>query len=128
MSAEPTSKTASSTARCIRCCGWRSLALLYSARTHRSGLRVDPAECKSIGFARYRRSRHMDDFMQHLIDLDSNSDSRPERGFLDTRNGVMKTAKHFYPLFIGPPCKPERPLAPPALDLAASAQARPRKG
>lgn len=104
------------------------MVLLYSTRTGCSAPRVDLAESKSTGLARYHRTRHVDDFMQHLSDLDGDSDSRPERGLLDTRTVLMRTAKHFYRLFVAPPRRLERPRAPTELDLAASAQSRPREG
>jgi carbamoyltransferase len=100
-----------------------SLGFLYSAFTYYTGFKVNSGEYKVMGLAPYGEPRYKDKILEHLIDVKPDGSFRLNMGYFDFCTGLTMTSQRFHDLFGGPPRKPDQPLTPYHMDLAASIQA-----
>ena len=100
-----------------------SLGLLYSAFTYFCGFKVNSGEYKLMGLAPYGTPRYADLILDKLVDLKPDGSFRLALEYFDYCAGLTMTSRKFDRLFGGPPRRPEAPLTPRELDLAASVQA-----
>jgi len=100
-----------------------SLGFLYSAFTYYTGFKVNSGEYKVMGLAPYGEPRYKDKILEHLIDVKADGSFRLNMGYFDFCTGLTMTSRRFHELFGGPPRKPDQPLTPYHMDLAASIQA-----
>jgi carbamoyltransferase len=100
-----------------------SLGFLYSAFTYYTGFKVNSGEYKVMGLAPYGEPRYKDKILEHLIDVKADGSFRLNMGYFDFCTGLTMTSQRFHDLFGGPPRKPDQPLTPYHMDLAASIQA-----
>ncbi len=100
-----------------------SLGLLYSAFTHYTGFRVNSGEYKVMGLAPYGVPRYRNLILEKLIDLKDDGSFRLDQSYFDYCTGLTMTNGRFAQLFGGPARRPEEPLTPRHMDLAASIQA-----
>src|SRR5215470_11548840 len=99
-----------------------SLGLLYSAFTDFTGFRVNSGEYKVMGLAPYGEPRFARVILDHLIDLKEDGSFRLDQQHFDYCTGLRMTNDSFVALFGVPARKPEDPLEPVHMDLAASIQ------
>ncbi|MFI5336180.1 MAG: carbamoyltransferase [Opitutales bacterium] len=99
-----------------------SLGLLYSAFTYFCGFKVNSGEYKLMGLAPYGTPRYAGLILEHLVDLKPDGSFRLALDYFDYCAGLTMTSARFDRLFGGPPRRPEDPLTPRELDLAASIQ------
>ena len=99
-----------------------SLGLLYSAFTDFTGFRVNSGEYKVMGLAPYGEPRFARVILDHLIDLKEDGSFRLDQRYFDYCTGLRMTNDSFAALFGVPARKPEDPLEPVHMDLAASIQ------
>jgi carbamoyltransferase len=100
-----------------------SLGLLYSAFTYYTGFRVNSGEYKLMGLAPYGTPRFVQLIYDNLIDLKPDGSFRLNLDYFNYCTGLTMTNARFDELFGAPPRKPEEPLEPRHMDLAASVQA-----
>lgn len=100
-----------------------SLGLLYSAFTHYTGFKVNSGEYKLMGLAPYGEPTYKDLILEHLIDVKPDGSFRLNMSYFDYCTGLRMTNDQFHRLFGGPPRRPEEPLTPRHMNLAASMQA-----
>src|SRR6267143_3669784 len=100
-----------------------SLGFLYSAFTYYTGFKVNSGEYKLMGLAPYGEPKYKDKILEHLIDVKADGSFRLNMGYFDFCTGLTMTSRRFHELFGGPPRKPDQPLTPYHMDLAASIQA-----
>ncbi|SIO31049.1 carbamoyltransferase [Singulisphaera sp. GP187] len=100
-----------------------SLGLLYSALTYYTGFRVNSGEHKVMGLAPYGRPVYADLILKHLLDLKDDGSFRMDMSYFNYTHGLTMTSAKFHRLFGGPPRRPESPVTPREMDLAASLQA-----
>jgi carbamoyltransferase len=100
-----------------------SLGLLYSAFTYYTGFKVNSGEYKVMGLAPYGVPKYKDKILEHLIDVKADGSFRLNLSYFDFCTGLTMTSQRFHDLFGGPPRKPDQPLTPYHMDLAASIQA-----
>ncbi|WP_316977576.1 carbamoyltransferase family protein [Shumkonia mesophila] len=100
-----------------------SLGLLYSAFTYYTGFRVNSGEYKVMGLAPYGEPRYRDLILDNLIDLKDDGSFRLDQSYFDYCTGLTMTNGRFAALFGGPARRPDEPLTPRHMDLAASIQA-----
>jgi carbamoyltransferase len=100
-----------------------SIGLLYSAFTYYTGFKVNSGEYKVMGLAPYGTPRFKDVIFEKLIDLKPDGSFRLDQRYFDYCTGLTMTNSRFHDLFGAPPRKPEEPLTPFHMDLAASVQA-----
>src|SRR5215469_978648 len=99
-----------------------SLGLLYSAFTDFTGFRVNSGEYKVMGLAPYGEPRFARVILDHLVDLKEDGSFRLDQRHFDYCTGLRMTNDSFAALFGVPARKPEDPLEPVHMDLAASIQ------
>jgi carbamoyltransferase len=99
-----------------------SLGLLYSAFTDFTGFRVNSGEYKVMGLAPYGEPRFARVILDHLIHLKDDGSFRLDQRYFDYCTGLRMTNDDFAALFGVPARKPEDPLEPVHMDLAASIQ------
>jgi carbamoyltransferase len=99
-----------------------SLGLLYSAFTDFTGFRVNSGEYKVMGLAPYGEPRFARLILDHLIDVKEDGSFRLDQRYFDYSTGLRMTNDSFAALFGVPARKPEDPLEPVHMDLAASIQ------
>ncbi len=99
-----------------------SLGLLYSAFTYFCGFKVNSGEYKLMGLAPYGTPRYVDLILGHLVELKPDGSFRLAQEYFDYCAGLTMTSPKFDRLFGGPPRRPDSPLTPRELDLAASVQ------
>lgn len=100
-----------------------SLGLLYSAFTHYTGFRVNSGEYKVMGLAPYGEPRYRDLILEKLVELADDGSFRLDQSYFDYCTGLTMTNGRFAQLFGGPARRPDEPLTPRHMDLAASIQA-----
>jgi carbamoyltransferase len=99
-----------------------SLGLLYSAFTDFVGFRVNSGEYKVMGLAPYGEPRFAKVILDHLIDLKEDGSFRLDQRYFDYCTGLRMTSDRFAELLGVPARRPEDPLEPVHMDLAASIQ------
>src|SRR5215813_12817484 len=99
-----------------------SLGLLYSAFSDFTGFRVNSGEYKVMGLAPYGEPRFARVILDHLVDLKEDGSFRLDQRHFDYCTGLRMTNDSFAALFGVPARKPEDPLEPVHMDLAASIQ------
>ena len=100
-----------------------SLGLLYSAFTYFTGFKVNSGEYKLMGLAPYGEPRYRDLILEKLIDLKEDGSFRLNLDYFNYHVGLTMTNGRFARLFGAAPRKPETPIRPVDMDLAASIQA-----
>ncbi len=100
-----------------------SLGLLYSAFTYFTGFKVNSGEYKLMGLAPYGQPRYRDLILEKLIDLKEDGSFRLNLDYFNYHVGLTMTNGRFARLFGAKPRKPETPIRPVDMDLAASIQA-----
>ncbi len=99
-----------------------SLGLLYSAFTYFTGFRVNSGEYKLMGLAPYGTPRYADRIRDHLIQVKPDGSFRLNLKYFNYHLGLTMTNRRFNRLFGAPPRRPETPIRPLDMDLAASIQ------
>jgi carbamoyltransferase len=99
-----------------------SLGLLYSAFTYYTGFRVNSGEYKLMGLAPYGEPRYVNEILNNLIDLKEDGTFRIDQSYFSYCTGLTMTNERFAALFGQPVRRPEDPLAPFHMDIAASIQ------
>jgi carbamoyltransferase len=99
-----------------------SLGLLYSALTYHLGFKVNSGEYKVMGLAPYGDPKHVDLFLDHLIDLKSDGTFRLDMDYFDYCTGLTMTNENFDRLFGASPRKADELLTQRHMDVAASLQ------
>jgi carbamoyltransferase len=99
-----------------------SLGLLYSAFTSYTGFKVNSGEYKMMGLAPYGEPRFADTIRQHLVDVKPDGTFRLDMQYFAYATGLRMTNERFDALFGGPPRKPDEPVDPRVMDIAASIQ------
>jgi carbamoyltransferase len=99
-----------------------SLGLLYSALTYHLGFKVNSGEYKVMGLAPYGEPKHVDLFLDHLMDLKPDGTFRLDMGYFDYCTGLTMTNGDFDRLFGSAPRKPDELLTQRHMDVAASLQ------
>jgi carbamoyltransferase len=99
-----------------------SLGLLYSALTYHLGFKVNSGEYKVMGLAPYGEPKHVDLFLDHLLDLKSDGTFRLDMKYFDYCTGLTMTNGNFDRLFGSPPRKADELLTQRHMDVAASLQ------
>jgi carbamoyltransferase len=100
-----------------------SLGLLYSAFTYYTGFRVNSGEYKVMGLAPYGEPKYVSAILDKLVDLRADGTFRLNQDYFDYCTGLTMTNQRFDQLFGAPPRRPEQPLTPFHMDIAASVQA-----
>ncbi|MBI4264217.1 MAG: carbamoyltransferase [Acidobacteria bacterium] len=100
-----------------------SLGLLYSAFTYYTGFKVNSGEYKVMGLAPYGAPRFAPLILDTLIDVKADGSFRLNLDYFDYCTGLRMTNDRFERLFGRPPRRPEDPLEPFHMDVAASIQA-----
>jgi carbamoyltransferase len=99
-----------------------SLGLLYSALTYHLGFKVNSGEYKVMGLAPYGEPKHVDLFLDHLMDLKPDGTFRLDMSYFDYCTGLTMTNENFDRLFGAAPRKLDELLTPWHMDVAASLQ------
>jgi len=99
-----------------------SLGLLYSALTYHLGFKVNSGEYKVMGLAPYGEPRHVDLFLEHLLDLKPDGTFRLDMSYFDYCTGLTMTNGNFDRLFGAAPRKADELLTQRHMDVAASLQ------
>jgi carbamoyltransferase len=99
-----------------------SLGLLYSALTYHLGFKVNSGEYKVMGLAPYGEPKHVDLFLDHLMDLKPDGTFRLDMSYFDYCTGLTMTNENFDRLFGAAPRKIDELLTPWHMDVAASLQ------
>ena len=99
-----------------------SLGLLYSAFTYYCGFKVNSGEYKLMGLAPYGEPRFRDLILDRLLRLEKDGSFAMDMAFFDFHKGLTMTNGRFHRLFGSPPRRPEGPLEPFHMDVAASIQ------
>jgi carbamoyltransferase len=99
-----------------------SLGLLYSALTYHLGFKVNSGEYKVMGLAPYGEPKHVDLFLDHLMDLKPDGTFRLDMSYFDYCTGLTMTNANFDRLFGAAPRKIDELLTPWHMDVAASLQ------
>jgi carbamoyltransferase len=99
-----------------------SLGLLYSALTYHLGFKVNSGEYKVMGLAPYGEPKHVDLFLDHLIDLKADGTFRLDMDYFDYCTGLTMTNEKFDRLFGAAPRKADELLTQRHMDVAASLQ------
>jgi carbamoyltransferase len=99
-----------------------SLGLLYSALTYHLGFKVNSGEYKVMGLAPYGEPKHVDLFLDHLIDLKPDGTFRLDMDYFDYCTGLTMTNGSFDRLFGSSPRKADQLLTQRHMDVAASLQ------
>jgi carbamoyltransferase len=99
-----------------------SLGLLYSALTYHLGFKVNSGEYKVMGLAPYGEPKHVDLFLDHLLDLKPDGTFRLDMNYFDYCTGLTMTNENFDRLFGAAPRKPDELLTQRHMDVAASLQ------
>jgi carbamoyltransferase len=100
-----------------------SLGLLYSAFTYYTGFKVNSGEYKLMGLAPYGEPRFADLIRRRLIEIKPDGSFRMDMAYFNYCQGLTMTNERFHRLFGAPPRRPEAPLEPFHMDVAASIQA-----
>jgi carbamoyltransferase len=100
-----------------------SLGLLYSAFTYYTGFRVNSGEYKLMGLAPYGEPHYVNKILNELIDLKEDGTFRIDQSYVSYCTGLTMTNERFAALFGQPVRRPEDPLGPFHMDIAASIQA-----
>jgi carbamoyltransferase len=99
-----------------------SLGLLYSALTYHLGFKVNSGEYKVMGLAPYGEPKHVDLFLDHLMDLKADGTFRLDMKYFDYCTGLTMTNENFDRVFGSSPRKPDELLTQRHMDVAASLQ------
>ena len=99
-----------------------SLGLLYSALTYHLGFKVNSGEYKVMGLAPYGEPKHVDLFLDHLMDLKADGTFRLDMDYFDYCTGLTMTNEKFDRLFGSAPRKADELLTQRHMDVAASLQ------
>ncbi|HAZ07239.1 MAG TPA: hypothetical protein DCZ01_01675 [Elusimicrobia bacterium] len=99
-----------------------SPGLLYSAFTSYIGFKVNSGEYKVMGLAPYGEPKYAGLIRDELMDLRPDGSFRLDMRYFNYCAGLTMTSERFHDLFAGPPRRPESPLTPRDMDLAASIQ------
>lgn len=99
-----------------------SLGLLYSAFTYYTGFRVNSGEYKLMGLAPYGEPKYADTIRERLIEIREDGSFRLDLDFFNYCQGLTMTSARFHELFGRGPRKPDSPIEPLDMDLAASVQ------
>jgi carbamoyltransferase len=100
-----------------------SLGLLYSAFTYYLGFTVNSGEYKVMGLAPYGTPRFAGRIRSCLIDIKPDGSFWMDMAYFNYTTGLTMTNSRFHNLFEGPPRRPDEPLTPRHMDIAASIQA-----
>ena len=100
-----------------------SLGLLYSAFTYYTGFKVNSGEYKVMGLAPYGTPRFASLIFDTLIDVKADGSFRLNLDYFDYCTGLRMTNDRMDRLFGRPARRPEEPLEPFHMDVAASVQA-----
>jgi carbamoyltransferase len=100
-----------------------SLGLLYSAFTYYAGFKVNSGEYKVMGLAPYGTPRFAPLILEQLVDVKEDGSFRLNLDYFDYCTGLRMTNDRFDRLFGHPARKPDDPLEPFHMDVAASIQA-----
>jgi len=100
-----------------------SLGLLYSAFTAYCGFRINSGEYKLMGLAPYGAPKFAKTIYENLICLKPDGSFRLNVDYFAFLRSLVMTNGKFHNLFAGPPRKPESPIEPRHMDVAASIQA-----
>lgn len=99
-----------------------SLGLLYSTFTTYCGFKVNSGEYKLMGLAPYGKPRFADKIKEHLIEIKPDGSYQLNMKYFDYCVGLRMYSDRFDRLFEFSSRKPEEPLKPIHMDLAASVQ------
>jgi carbamoyltransferase len=99
-----------------------SLGLLYSAFTYYCGFTVNSGEYKLMGLAPYGEPKYVEVILDKLIDLKDDGSFRMDMSYFNYCQGLTMTGPKFDQLFGAPPRRPDGPMEPLYMDLAASIQ------
>lgn len=100
-----------------------SLGLFYSAFTQYCGFKVNSGEYKLMGLAPFGVARYRRKILDILIDLHDDGSFALNMSYFDFDKGRSTTAPPFEMLFGQPERRPDAPITPFHMDMAASAQA-----
>jgi carbamoyltransferase len=100
-----------------------SLGLLYSGFTYYTGFKVNSGEYKVMGLAPYGEPKYVRTILDKLIDLRPDGTFRLNQDYFNYCTGLTMTNERFDALFGAAPRRPEQPLTPFHVDIAASVQA-----
>ncbi len=100
-----------------------SLGLLYSAFTYYTGFKVNSGEYKVMGLAPYGEPKYAQRILDNLVDLKEDGSFKLDPSYFDYCTGLTMTNGRFDELMGGAPRRPDQPLTPHHMDLAASIQA-----
>ena len=100
-----------------------SLGLFYSAFTQYCGFKVNSGEYKLMGLAPCGVPQYRKRILDHLIDLRDDGSFALNMLYFGFETGPSTTAPPFEMLFGQPARRPDAPITPFYMDLAASAQA-----
>ncbi|NJD06835.1 MAG: hypothetical protein FIA97_10110 [Methylococcaceae bacterium] len=100
-----------------------SLGLLYSAFTYYAGFKVNSGEYKLMGLAPYGTPRYADLIRDNLIDIKADGSFRLNMAFFGYLGSLRMINKRFERLFGLKARRPEHPVDPRHMDIAASIQA-----
>jgi carbamoyltransferase len=99
-----------------------SLGLLYSAFTYYTGFKVNSGEYKLMGLAPYGEPIFANKILENLLDLKTDGSFRLNQAYFDYMAGFTMTNERFEALFGEPVRRPEAPLTPFHMNVAASIQ------
>ncbi len=99
-----------------------SLGLLYSAFTHYCGFKINSGEYKLMGLASFGKPLYQDLIKTKLIHLNSDGSYWMDKQFFGYTDDLVATNAKFEKLFSRAARKPEDPLDPFYMDIAASIQ------
>jgi carbamoyltransferase len=99
-----------------------SLGFLYSAFTYYLGFKVNSAEYKVMGLAPYGEPRYAKLILERLLDVKEDGSFHLNQQYFNYCTGLTMTSHLFDRVFGGPARRPDEPLTPRHMDLAASIQ------
>lgn len=103
-------------------CFPHSLGLFYSAFTQYLGFKVNTGESKLMGLAPFGTPRMEGTIRDHLIDLRDDGSFALDMAYFDFDRGLSTISPLFEKLFGQPMRRPEDPITPFHMNLAASVQ------
>ncbi|SLN76846.1 carbamoyltransferase family protein [Roseisalinus antarcticus] len=100
-----------------------SLGMFYSAFTQYCGFKVNSGEYKLMGLASFGEPLFRQKILDSLIDLRPDGSFKLNMAYFDFDKGSSTISPLFEMLFGEPPRRPDAPVTPFHMNLAASAQA-----
>jgi carbamoyltransferase len=100
-----------------------SLGLLYGAFTYFCGFKINSEEGKLMSLSPYGEPKYRKLILDTMVDLKDDGSFRLDMSYFNYCTGLTMTSPKFDALFGMPPRKPDEPLTPKHIDLAASIQA-----